>query len=131
MDHSQPLDQSLYPIKAQGFSFGSTCPVSDCVRVFRTFFHPWPSNNGRALQGKAPTAAAAREWHVVAEPEARTNSFVGTEEYLAPEVITGAGHGVFHTDAFPYAELYDAEDWVPGLDGGHLMCMLHQQQYGH
>ena len=33
----------------------------------------------------------------VAEPVARTNSFVGTEEYLAPEVITGA--------AFCYAML--------------------------
>jgi PAS domain S-box-containing protein len=30
---------------------------------------------------------------VVAEPATRANSFVGTEEYLAPEVITGAGHG--------------------------------------
>ncbi|GAB4820055.1 hypothetical protein N2152v2_007101 [Parachlorella kessleri] len=29
---------------------------------------------------------------LVAQPEGRANSFVGTEEYLAPEVITGAGH---------------------------------------
>jgi len=29
---------------------------------------------------------------VVAEPEIVTNSFVGTEEYLAPEVILGKGH---------------------------------------
>nr|AML77326.1 putative LOV domain-containing protein [Loropetalum chinense] len=28
----------------------------------------------------------------VAEPDAQSNSFVGTEEYIAPEIITGAGH---------------------------------------
>nr|AHZ63840.1 neochrome [Zygnemopsis sp. MFZO] len=28
----------------------------------------------------------------VAEPLTRSNSFVGTEEYIAPEIVTGAGH---------------------------------------
>nr|AML79444.1 putative LOV domain-containing protein [Hamamelis virginiana] len=28
----------------------------------------------------------------VAEPDTESNSFVGTEEYIAPEIITGAGH---------------------------------------
>nr|AML77520.1 putative LOV domain-containing protein [Oxalis sp. BC-2016] len=28
----------------------------------------------------------------VAEPQTQSNSFVGTEEYIAPEIITGAGH---------------------------------------
>nr|AHZ63879.1 phototropin [Isoetes tegetiformans] len=29
----------------------------------------------------------------IAEPTSRSNSFVGTEEYIAPEIIEGSGHG--------------------------------------
>lgn len=51
----------------------------------------------RAVQASgASSEAAAQEarrqaFLLVAQPEGRANSFVGTEEYLAPEVITGAG----------------------------------------
>lgn len=42
---------------------------------------------------EAAAAALRRSRVVVAEPTDRANSFVGTEEYLAPEVIAGTGHG--------------------------------------
>jgi phototropin len=42
--------------------------------------------------GEHEKAAAAENYVLLAEPEGRANSFVGTEEYLAPEVITGSGH---------------------------------------
>jgi len=41
---------------------------------------------------KVVTKPYSRTPGVAAEPELVTNSFVGTEEYLAPEVIKGTGH---------------------------------------
>lgn len=44
--------------------------------------------------GRQPAAlASGRHVLLVALPEGRANSFVGTEEYLAPEVITGVACG--------------------------------------
>ncbi|XP_034681382.1 phototropin-2 [Vitis riparia] len=45
--------------------------------------HP-PSKRRRSKSQPPPT--------FVAEPNTQSNSFVGTEEYIAPEIITGAGH---------------------------------------
>ncbi|XP_057971994.1 phototropin-2 isoform X2 [Malania oleifera] len=45
--------------------------------------HPIPKNR-RSRSQPPPT--------FVAEPATEANSFVGTEEYIAPEIITGAGH---------------------------------------
>ncbi|PHT39478.1 Protein kinase G11A [Capsicum baccatum] len=51
--------------------------------------------NARARKLKAEAAAFNRSLpQLVVEPtEARSNSFVGTHEYLAPEIIKGEGHG--------------------------------------
>lgn len=46
--------------------------------------HPLPSKRRRSRSQPPPT--------FVAEPATQSNSFVGTEEYIAPEIITGAGH---------------------------------------
>ncbi|CAN4117245.1 unnamed protein product [Withania somnifera] len=51
--------------------------------------------NARARKLKAEAAAFNRSLpQLVVEPtEARSNSFVGTHEYLAPEIVKGEGHG--------------------------------------
>ncbi|CAI9778937.1 unnamed protein product [Fraxinus pennsylvanica] len=51
--------------------------------------------SAKARKQKAEASAQARLLpQLVAEPtEARSNSFVGTHEYLAPEIIKGEGHG--------------------------------------
>uniref|UniRef100_A0A7N0ZR86 non-specific serine/threonine protein kinase n=1 Tax=Kalanchoe fedtschenkoi TaxID=63787 RepID=A0A7N0ZR86_KALFE len=46
--------------------------------------HPLPKNRRRSKSRPPPT--------FVAEPLSQSNSFVGTEEYIAPEIITGVGH---------------------------------------
>nr|AML78078.1 putative LOV domain-containing protein [Begonia sp. BC-2016] len=46
----------------------------------------FPSQSKRRSKKNQPPPA------FVAEPVSHSNSFVGTEEYIAPEIITGAGH---------------------------------------
>ncbi|XP_013620294.1 PREDICTED: phototropin-2-like isoform X1 [Brassica oleracea var. oleracea] len=45
---------------------------------------PAPNKRRRSKSQQLPT--------LVAEPDTQSNSFVGTEEYIAPEIITGSGH---------------------------------------
>ncbi|KFK32482.1 hypothetical protein AALP_AA6G248100 [Arabis alpina] len=64
---------------AAGDTFKST-------NVSTTFSQPPSSPSSRDLSGGCPS--------IFAEPiHARSKSFVGTHEYLAPEVISGQGHG--------------------------------------
>lgn len=71
-------------------------PTADVPSVAAVSSSSSPSNAGENNSDDAAAAAPAQRtpppFLLAALPEGRANSFVGTEEYLAPEVISGAGH---------------------------------------
>ncbi|KAK7267939.1 hypothetical protein RIF29_20620 [Crotalaria pallida] len=88
----------LDPAKISGPCAQSSCIEPFCIEpvcqvpCFSPRFLP-PAAKARKL--KVDLAAHIRSLpQLVAEPtDARSNSFVGTHEYLAPEIIKGEGHG--------------------------------------
>ncbi|KAG8376685.1 hypothetical protein BUALT_Bualt09G0089600 [Buddleja alternifolia] len=89
---------TMEPPRASGPCAGSNCIDPFCagpscqVSCFSPRLLP---ATAKARKLKADALAHARSLpQLVAEPtEARSNSFVGTHEYLAPEIIKGEGHG--------------------------------------
>ncbi|KAI4378676.1 hypothetical protein MLD38_016122 [Melastoma candidum] len=72
----------------QPFCSGPSCRVS----CFSPKPLPWTGKKGKSKLDPAISAKSLLQ--LVAEPtDARSNSFVGTHEYLAPEIIKGEGHG--------------------------------------
>ncbi|XP_076902148.1 serine/threonine-protein kinase D6PKL1-like [Bidens hawaiensis] len=63
----------------------SSC-ILPCIKPKLSCFHP--------KRKRRPRPTNRPPFDIVAEPvEARSMSFVGTHEYLAPEVVSGEGHG--------------------------------------
>ncbi|KAH6762219.1 KCBP-interacting protein kinase [Perilla frutescens var. hirtella] len=89
---------AMEPPRVSGPCAGSNCIDPFCsgpsckVSCFSPRLFP---ATARARKLKADAAAHARSLpQLVVEPtEARSNSFVGTHEYLAPEIIKGESHG--------------------------------------
>ncbi|KAE8098511.1 hypothetical protein FH972_016568 [Carpinus fangiana] len=86
------------PVKTSGPCTDSSCAQPFCIEpscqvpCFSPRFLPAAA---RARKLKVDVASQVRSLpQLVAEPtDARSNSFVGTHEYLAPEIIKGEGHG--------------------------------------
>ncbi|KAK3043564.1 hypothetical protein RJ639_002143 [Escallonia herrerae] len=93
---SSPL--GVEPPRMSGPCAGSNCIDPFCIKPTCqvSCFSPriFPASAKTSKQ-KPDLAAQMRSLHqLVAEPtDARSNSFVGTHEYLAPEIIKGEGHG--------------------------------------
>ncbi|XP_075489983.1 serine/threonine-protein kinase D6PKL1-like isoform X1 [Primulina tabacum] len=87
------------PPRVSGPCAGSNCIDPFCSGPSCKFscFRPRLLSSVGRMRKLKPDAAAAQArslTQLVAEPtDARSNSFVGTHEYLAPEIIKGDGHG--------------------------------------
>lgn len=64
----------------------SSCILPNCIVPSVSCFHPKRKRKKKTGQHVGPD--------IVAEPmDVRSMSFVGTHEYLAPEIVSGEGHG--------------------------------------
>ncbi|CAM0151464.1 unnamed protein product [Urochloa decumbens] len=88
----------------------TSCTISSCIVPTVSCFQLFPgrgrsrrrrrwrtkkqSSNGAGNSGSFPSSSSGLDLEFVAEPvELRSMSFVGTHEYLAPEIVSGEGHG--------------------------------------
>ncbi|WJZ89855.1 hypothetical protein VitviT2T_009043 [Vitis vinifera] len=86
-DQNPPLalPPSDYPADPPPFT-SSSCILPNCIVPAVSCFHP------KRKRKKKPGHHGGPEF--VAEPvDVRSMSFVGTHEYLAPEIVSGEGHG--------------------------------------
>ncbi|PKA62384.1 Protein kinase G11A [Apostasia shenzhenica] len=88
----QPATSSGRPSgdRAAGSAGGAACIVPSCIVPAVSCFQP----KSRRRKKPSHRGGQAGGLEFVAEPvDLRSMSFVGTHEYLAPEIISGEGHG--------------------------------------
>ncbi|KAF2552218.1 hypothetical protein F2Q68_00036020 [Brassica cretica] len=88
---SDPLRKNVYCVQMEPSCIQPSCTVPTTCFSPRLF----SSKSKKERKSKNDTANQVRLLpELVAEPtDARSMSFVGTHEYLAPEIIKGEGHG--------------------------------------
>ncbi|KAL6565807.1 Serine/threonine-protein kinase d6pkl2 [Orobanche hederae] len=90
-------NSAFNPERGAAFCVQPACiePTSACIQP-SCFLPRIFSQKNKKRSGKSRTDLGSRLGslpELVAEPNARSMSFVGTHEYLAPEIIKGEGHG--------------------------------------
>ncbi|XP_066340927.1 serine/threonine-protein kinase AGC1-5-like [Miscanthus floridulus] len=96
---SDPLSLAARPATS------TSCAISSCIVPAASCFQLFPGRGRRRRRwrvkkpsstsnGGSSSGGSGLELEFVAEPvELRSMSFVGTHEYLAPEIVSGEGHG--------------------------------------
>ncbi|XP_031268689.1 serine/threonine-protein kinase D6PKL2-like [Pistacia vera] len=87
-DQNPPVNNqpSNYPVDPPQFG-NSSCIIPNCMVPVVSCFHPRRNKRNKRLRNRGSL-------EIIAEPlDVRSMSFVGTHEYLAPEIVSGEGHG--------------------------------------
>ncbi|GMI81688.1 KCBP-interacting protein kinase [Hibiscus trionum] len=102
-DANPVLLKSASPVAEPGEKMSSSCSESSCIEPFclnPSFQVPCftprllsLASKSRRIKSDLATQNSPLPQLVVEPTSARSNSFVGTHEYLAPEIIKGEGHG--------------------------------------